>query len=432
VTRTKLRRLLRFIFFRERDASRAANFWRRFPSGVAVVILATVINGICHRLGMFEKWEWTDSDKLLRNASTESPSTRVVLILISDDDYRSELFHNQSPLPAAPILDLVSAVCRFHPKAVGVDILTGEWSPNEMERAKRRFVDLTASNCHVIWIRDAEENSHSAAEESQDNSYFRLGRVVGNDGPPHGVCTALPVFVPDSDGIIRRYTNQVAASPPGEVRLGQYVTLPRALTSPGDCGFLNSSDQSSATSQKIRFTGNSQMLRLPARQVIDTLDESFGSFRDQLQSRVRDSIVIVGGSYRYARDRYLTPIGPLLGAEIIGDAVQTVNDPIRDVSLLRLLAVEFGVEVLLLALVTVLNLRLPWALALSGLFAILAAFGISWFLFHYAGYFLGVFGATVGVVLGTLGEVVYEPIREDLKQWSEQLCTFLASEKGIK
>lgn len=431
MTWSGLGRLLMFILFRERNEA-PVTFWRRFPSGLLVVVIVTLINGGCYQLGMFEKWEWTDSDKLLRNSPARPGRVPTALILISDDDYR-DLFHNRSPLASDPLLDLLDGVCQFRPAAVGLDILTGEWKQKDLEQANQRLASIKATNCQIVWIRDAvQENSGSSSgDDAQDNSYFRLGRVVGSDGPPHGLCTALPVFDPDSDGVIRRYQAQVAAALPGEERIGQYVTLPKALTSPGDCGFLVSSDPSRAKPQKIRFSDNARILRLPARQLIETLRESGGAFREEMLLRLRGSIVIIGGSYRYARDRYSTPIGSLLGAEILANAVQTVDNPIKDVSLSRLLSVEFAVEALLLACVTALNLRLPWALALAGVLAVLAAFVVSWFLFNYAGYFIGVCGAMVGVVIGIIGEVVYEPVCADIKRWRERLRSFLAKERRV-
>jgi hypothetical protein len=49
---------------------------------------------------------------------------------------------------------------------------------------------------------------------------------------------------------------------------------------------------------------------------------------------------------------------------------------------------------------------------------IAAAFVLSWQLFNYGGYFLGIFAALGGVVLGALVEASWDSLSEQWHDWS--------------
>ena len=212
--------------------------------------------------------------------------------------------------------------------------------------------------------------------------------------PPPSVCTALPVFEPDSDGVIQRFAEQVpAAAAENTAEPELYLTLPAALTT-GKCGFQRDGEGAGAP-EKIRYATAANIRRYTAGTVIDAARDPYSDYSQNLG--LTHSIVIVGGAFRYSRDEYTTPIGVLYGEDIIAHAIS--GPPIKEVGLLRVLCVEFMVEVLLLGLVSWANLLLPWALLLSSVLSIVAAFLISWGLFNYAGYFYSVFGSMAGVVL---------------------------------
>jgi hypothetical protein len=42
---------------------------------------------------------------------------------------------------------------------------------------------------------------------------------------------------------------------------------------------------------------------------------------------------------------------------------------------------------------------------------------VSWLLFNYVGYFLGVFGAMAGVIVGTVVEIVWDPLTQQWREW---------------
>jgi CHASE2 domain-containing sensor protein len=419
--------LLKWILVRDRKES--PGFWSRFRPGLAVVVVVAGLNGACEQRGLYEKFEWADLDHLFRASTSQAAVPDISIVLISDDDYR-DMFHARSPLEPAPLIDLVHAVCEFQPQVIGVDIVTVDWKEGLGAYERRRSGTSLAKECNVVWVRDAVEEVTTEPQASlpSDTPYFRLGGVTGYDGPTEGLCAPIPVFDPDEDGVVRRYSTHALAQPSGgvEPRLAPYATLAWALAGggarQGRCGFADGADKDLATrTKKIRFTGNYDFPRLSASLVLQTVKAPEDRFKQEIRSRLKDKIVILGGSYRYARDRHVTPIGPIFGAELLANAVESeISGHIDDVSPYWSLSVDLIVGTLLLALVTSLRLRLPWALLASSLVSVLGAFLICWVLFNYYGYFLGVFGAMAGVVLGVIAEVVWEPLWHDWTEWRQK------------
>jgi CHASE2 domain-containing sensor protein len=401
----KFRALLNYTFHRKVEPSET--FWKRLKPGLVLVVIVTFTNAACNKAGMYERFEWTDSDKLLRSTLERSENAQkqsVVVVRITDDTYKSR-FNNQSPLAAIPLAEIVKGVCLLQPARVGVDIFTGDWQPEQRTKAIETLG--SQSNCRVVWIRD------SVYEDSEPRKpHFRLGKVLGFATPPNGVCTALPTFQPDADGVIRRFDDLVLAGLGADSELAPYATVTHALTTP-DCGSRVHGESPSSKSKKLNFGARSQIRRFDAETILEAAQDPDSAYSRGLG--LGNAIVIIGGFYRYARDEYVTPVGQLFGAEIIANAIK--GPPITEASPLLSLAVEVAVEVILLALVISLNLRLPWALLCSSLLSATAAFLLSWELFNFGGYFLGVFGALAGVVLGVIAEVVWEPLLEEWRRW---------------
>lgn len=404
--RGKLRALLSYTIHRELKPGQT--FWRRLKPGLVLIVMVTLINGACHRAGLYERFEWTDSDKLLRSTIARSdvpPQHPVVVVKITDDIYKNR-FLNRSPLRAVPLVQIVNSVCKLNPCRVGVDIFTSDWQPQERDKVTKMLAGVPASR--IVWIRDSVYESQEVAKP-----YFQLGKVWGAALPPQGVCTALPVFQPDADGVIRRFDPYVPAAIDAATEPAPYPTLAETLTTPNECGLRMNRDTPPAESKKINFAMRSQIRYFDAETIVDAARSPNSPYARGLG--VGNAIVIIGGFYRYARDEYITPVGQLFGAEIIANAIRAPG--IKDVGLPLVLAVEFAIEVALLALVLTLNLRLPWALLCSVLLSACAAFVLSWKLFNFGGYFLGVFGALGGVGLGVIAEVVWEPFLEEWRHW---------------
>jgi hypothetical protein len=393
------KRVLRYVFLR----NEACRFRSRIVPGLVTVLIVILVNGVGHMFGSYEKFELADSDLLDRFETTERSRAKVSVVLIKESTYRDR-FNNRSPLTADPLLRIVEAVCSFNPRAVGVDIFTGEWDARDKPDALRRVSAL--AQCPIVWVRDTSEQNEAEPGES-----YVLGSVLGDAGPSKHDCAAAPVTQPDVDGVVRRYRTTIPAVGAGAGGVvAPYYTLIGALTGapPLHCGAGGVIGQKD---QRIRFSAEQKISRINAELVVNPDSTSNVAVRQVLNQ----AIVIIGGAYRSARDQYLTPIGPRYGAEI--QAIAIAADPIKEVRLPVLLSVEFAVDITILALMVWSNLRYPWALLVTLLANTVWAFVISWILFNYQGYFLSVFGALAGALLGIVAEVVSDPLREDFRHW---------------
>ena len=156
---------------------------RRHPlkPGLWMVVLVAGLNAAMMALGCYDRFELVDLDRANRSSS-QSPA-KTSLVLISDEDYDAPgLFAGKSPLAASKVVDLVKAVCDFEPAVVAVDLLTSEWTGNDQQEAIARLSAL--SHCRTVWVRDAIAETDPASAHEIEPSRFRLGKVVGEDGPP--------------------------------------------------------------------------------------------------------------------------------------------------------------------------------------------------------------------------------------------------------
>jgi CHASE2 domain-containing sensor protein len=409
--------LLRWIFFRANDGS---TFRELFMVGLPAFLLAVGLNAGCQRLGFYDRAEWADLDRLQR-AAPAARSNRIVVVLISDEDY-ADAFRSTSPLEPAKVTALVNAVCRFDPLAVGVDLVTSDWSAQDAERAK------ALGRCPIVWIADVEglAGTPTAGGTMPPVS---LGKVLGRT-PDSDACWALSVLQPDADGVIRRYATRYPAVLPGSdvarphrtfiwTLARSQATSPPCLSEPA----LDDRDRE----KKIPFRANESFPRVSARMVLESADPSQAQLFTALRVGVFGDkpIVIIGGAYRQARDRHRTPIGLLYGSEILANGVfaERENAEIVDATPVSSILVDLAVGTPLLALVTWLRLKWPWAVVASTALAVVAAFAISWSLYRYLGYFLGVFGAMAGMVLGIVVEACWDP----LKAWAAELKARVAN-----
>lgn len=401
--------MLRWFFFVRRERRLT---WRDVLPGLVLLASVAIVNSTCQQRGLYEQLEWADLDRLQRTAA-ETGGAGISLILIDDEDYE-RVFDATSPLAADSLVALIAAACRYGPTVVGVDILTSDWPAD--------FHDEVAAprlaGCRVVWISDVLA---SATAAGHDAPALRLGRTVGADAPPAGVCVVASVLRPDDDGVIRRYSTwyPAAAHAQGSDPLRQ-PTLVAALAAHDTTCLRPTPLRPGEThdNPKIRFSSNARFPRLPARYLFDAAAEPGGQLDRSTHELLADRIVIIGGAYRHARDQHRTPIGFIHGAELIANAVHTeLAAPIADVRWWQSLLVDLLVGTMLLVGITWARLRWPWASLASFVLTAFAALMISWLLHNYLGYFLGVLGGLMGVVLSVLASVVWEPLRDMWKGW---------------
>ncbi len=119
-----------------------------------------------------------------------------------------------------------------------------------------------------------------------------------------------------------------------------------------------------------------------------------------------DHAVIIGGSYRAARDRYATPISYWDGVRILAQTVASLDEMITEPTNFQVFVIDIALGALLLTATWF--LRPPWAPVLSLLFVPLLALLVSFTAFHYGNYFISVVPVLAGILLHRLLESSWE------------------------
>jgi CHASE2 domain-containing sensor protein len=270
---------------------------RAMPIILAVVLATVSISS----LGWLERFETASFDTFNILQSPRDPS-RVVLIGITDNDYRN-IFAETSPLDPDRLYQIMQAIAHGGPSLIAVDLDTAS-------SVFRRF-KTPPDWPPIVWGQDFEPH---------DDLIRPLGVLAGQpvrEGDSFGIA-ALPE---DSDGIVRRHlrafrTEQgTAPSFPWQViqtasRLGIRGFSAAGLESDGHAGkalLLNFSGE------RYNFAPLSASLVLQGAQGEDW----------KLRGPLTNKVVILGGCYRAARDTYITPVGKMLGMQLMAQAVES-------------------------------------------------------------------------------------------------------------
>jgi CHASE2 domain-containing sensor protein len=265
------------------DSRHPRRFLPYFLRGAAVVVAAALLTTGLHFVHFFDRWE---NDNLDRWFMSKPPaqSNEVVLVQIDEADYQ-QLFQSRSPLASNEVMRLLDVIASAGPKVIGVDLDTSNWSPADLER-KRPMP--------VIWA--SEVPSASAA----------------------GVCFASPALEPEkADAVVRRYL-LVTPGPLGPRPSFSAAVASAALTGIACAPQHGGEHADHGDSQFINFLGRRLSFRKISAGALLKLQGTPAVAED-----LGGKIVLLGGSYGSARDRYRTPVGQMDGLEILAHAVET-------------------------------------------------------------------------------------------------------------
>jgi hypothetical protein len=284
-------------------------------------------------------------------AQQKSPARSVRLVVIDDSDY-STLFAATSPLNPLVFSKLLEAIAAAQPRALVVDIDTSASS----------FATMSVPSIPTVWNMDGQELTSGKFAEQRP-----LG---GRELSPDSVA-ALALVPEDERGIIRGY-RRVYELEGGNVVESPGYAVSRLLK-------LASTPRSAPRFQSERFLDF--RYRIPPIKASEVLSASASpSWKDV--GLFKDQVVVIGGSYRVARDRYATPAGLLYGSEIVAQETESEIDGTSIPSASRWLT---GLLMGLCGLATVavyhwLSLRLAFIVSL--LLIPLLSIGSNWILFH--------------------------------------------------
>ncbi|MGD0735195.1 MAG: CHASE2 domain-containing protein [Terracidiphilus sp.] len=223
----------------------------------------------------------------------KAPSVR--LVTIDNEDYAT-MFHSRSPLDPAVLAKILVAVAKGHPRAIVVDIDTSDAS----------FSSLGAPQIPTVW---------NASGEQLADGKFSVDAPLGGQAMPAGSVVALAAVPQDDRGIVRGYRHTYPLETGGSIESPGYAAarmaeghVPEELKNHGEeMHFLD---------YRYRF------VPIRARDLVQDADsstwEKLGLFAGQ--------VVVVGGTYRVARDQFTTPKGLMNGCEIVAQAAAAEID----------------------------------------------------------------------------------------------------------
>jgi CHASE2 domain-containing sensor protein len=341
---------------------------RLMRQSVPTIVVISLLSLGMDYLGWFKGFETYALDSLLRIKSPHDESN-VFIVTIDDRDYH-ELFGDTSPVDPAPLRALLSAIEAAGPRVIGVDLDTSE--------PAFAAEDWPAA----VWARDARPvctaSDGAADDESQCDAeeIVRLsacgGKLVEKLADGHGgqrietePLSGVVVFPQDFDGVVRRYRRQFKSSqaePPSELA-GEVDSLPWAIVQEyaratraasrepcAECGRVEKIQKSRNGHELVlNFAGDRyRFKRMPARVVLEAAQKDYWKEKSPL----RGAIVLVGGTYRAARDAYVTPVGTRYGVELIAQAIESdlQGGGIREINWIMAVLLDFAAGAILIFL----------------------------------------------------------------------------------
>jgi len=369
------------VGLKQRRTAFAPYAWR----GAALVLLATAITAALHHTWFVERLELTNLDALFVLSGSHQ-ARDITIVEISDEDYADkQMFGGISPLKPALVVQLIQAIDAAGARAIGVDILTSDWPADSLKNLRLR--------APVVWVRGVEEVDGG----------LRLDPIMSGDG--QDLCQGPPALE-QVDGVARKYFPLLSID---NRAVASFSTLLRQVAQ--DPGTTCRGDRGAAASGKasgsayIGFMGNAAIFsRLSAGAVIA------GSEAPQWGSRqlLKNQIVLVGGTYKHARDKYATPLGEMYGVEILGNILAS---ELAHATVTEAGSTTFVIADLLLgfALITIAYyVPRPWSLPATFFGAPMIAVALNMLLFLGWRYYLSFMPVVVGVMVHGIVEHVRE------------------------
>jgi CHASE2 domain-containing sensor protein len=272
-------------------------------------------------------WLERDALDIFLRARPVRFSERIYLVEVNEDDYRT-VFGARSPLDPDALKRVLTKIEAAKPAVIGVDLDTSDAQFNRTGWPA------------AVWARDAEpvcqarpgeETTERQCEETDRITRLPVlgGRVAESRSRGGEIETeprsGIVLFPRDRDGVIRRYQHSFesdSAVPPSRLA-GRVDSFQRAVVK----AFNQAVGRAGGTPAEPRgehlvlnFTGDRyEFRRVSLGQVLQGADQPYWKDRSPLRGR----IVLLGGTYRAARDEYFTPVGTKFGVEIIAQAVES-------------------------------------------------------------------------------------------------------------
>lgn len=280
-------------------------------SGLFAVVPITVLTVWAHHRGLLAPLEnllfevsQTLNPQRVFFSRPPSANPAVATVVIDEEDHRTH-FKSSVPLDPAEVIRLVDGICRGNPKLIIIDLDTSHWQgpppPSACQQA-------------VVWARGLRSRR---TDQGQINC---AGEVWGGWMGLGNQYTPIAAVRRDHDGIVRGFDLNIDVLPSCDGAATQTVRQPTLLSAVPR--LLKPSIQLPDSVTMDFYTNRYDLTPWPAQLVREASNgEGWGT-----SGPFVNRVVILGGTYVAAHDEHLTPIGPMYGVELLGQALSTVLD----------------------------------------------------------------------------------------------------------
>ena len=246
------------------------------------------------------------------------------------NSYRPICSITQSPLDPDKLGQILKAIAAGHPRVIAVDIDTSSTAMKDKYGQLAKMAS-GAGWPPIIWSVDGEPTLDEHGGHGGPTLEQVFPPLAGNEASGSG----LILLPSDRDGVIRRYYRHFATTNESHHEPVPIDSLPWAVVkeycrqSPDAelSARLQQTKKGGPASQEspellMNFLGDHfTFTHITARTVL----ESYGrrEFWSSEKSPIRDKIVLLGGTYKAARDVHPTPIGQVPGVELLAMAIES-------------------------------------------------------------------------------------------------------------
>ncbi len=274
---------------------RGKGLWKHLQKSRWVLVVLAVVTAY---MQLRKAPEELSSTMLDAAAILQVPAeAKVVRIVEIDEDFYRNQFKGQSPLRAELLSQLINDIARGRPKVIIVDVDTSHESDSEIQ---------PPPSVPVVWA--SSDLNHGQAPLVPDH-------VLGGQ-PREATLTsqglvALDLIPQDSHGVVRKYQRRFP------VKGGRYLP---SLEFAGAQAFRRKAIPQGAISED----DNVRLLDFRYKFFPKTAKEliAIATTRGWPEGEFKDSVVVLGGTYREGRDVHSTPVGEMNGLELVAQGTE--------------------------------------------------------------------------------------------------------------
>jgi len=373
-------------------------FWHYLVMGLGLMAFTNVLHELAVQTWLVKRLETANLDALFSGKEWKV-SPDVVVVSITDDDYQT-VFGGISPLNAGKLQEVIDDILAGHPKALGVDFDTSAW---DGVAAKAKYGDEP-----IVWAREALPEAGS----------LTMSKVLGG---MEDVCYGVPAYFPDDDGIVREYKEFIEGK---DSRY--YPSLAFNLVAVSQRG----KEACQGVSTKLNPNESARPARVNFRGPKNAFDHLSIVTLRKLKNLpawtaqpLLGKIVLLGGSYRAARDTYPTPLRYLDGVDIIANTVDMDLPGNKGLAESPTWLNVFGYLEGVALLVGLYFVSRTWSFIIIVLTGPIYALVVNWLAFQWAGTFVSFVPCFVGIVIHQIVEhtIEYHRLHRENRELHDQI-----------